>query len=108
VTFANDGTNYTVQQTVTHNSNGSTTLTNAAFNQDGTLAQTIATTTSADGLTKTIVTSDGSGIVVQTDTDATVVNADGSATETLTVASNLYRFAPRLQHRIHADLRRAA
>ena len=82
VTFANDGGSYIVQQTVTHNANGSTTLTNAAYNVDGTLAQTIATTTSADGLSKTTVTSDGSGIVLQTQTDNTVVNGN-----TTTVAS---------------------
>ena len=74
---------YVVQQTVTHNGDGSTTLTNTAYNPDGTLAETIATTTSANGLNKTTVTSDGSGIVLRTQTDNTVVNGDTS-TETLT------------------------
>ncbi len=84
VTFATDGGAYTTQQTVTHNGDGSTTLTDAAYNVDGTLAETIATTTSANGLNKTAVTSNGSGIVLDTQTDDTVVNGDGSTTETLT------------------------
>ena len=65
VTFANDGGAYSVQQTVTQNGDGSATLTNAAYNPDGTLAQTIATTTSANGLSKTTVTSDGAGNVLR-------------------------------------------
>ncbi len=84
VTFANDGGSYTLQQTVTQNADGSTTVLNSAYNPDGTLAETISTNTSASGLDKTTVTSDGSGIVLQTETDDTVVNVDGSTTETLT------------------------
>ena len=84
VSFAHSNVDYTVQQTVTQNADGSTTVTNSAYNPDGTLAQTIATTTSANGLDKTTVTSNGSGIVLDTQTDDTVINADGSTTETLT------------------------
>jgi hypothetical protein len=72
-----------VQQTVTNNADGSTTVANAAYNPGGTLAETIATTTSANGLDKTTVTSNGSGIVLDTQTDDTVVNDDGSTAETL-------------------------
>ena len=82
VTFAYDGADYNVQQSVTQ-SGGSTTVTNSAYNPDGTLAQTVSTTTSASGLDKTTVTADGSGIVLQTETDNTVVNGS-TTTETLT------------------------
>ena len=57
---------------------------NSAYYPDGSLAETISTTTSANGLDKTIVTKDGNGIVFETETDNTVVNNDGSTTETLT------------------------
>ena len=62
MTFANDGGDYNVQQTVTQKrrlNHGH----ESAYNPDGTLAETIATTTSANGLSKTTVTADGSGIV---------------------------------------------
>ena len=84
VTFAYDKASETVQQTVTHNGDGSTTLVNAAYNPDGTLAETITTNTSANGLSKTTTTANGSGIVLLTEADNTVVNGDGSTTETLT------------------------
>jgi trimeric autotransporter adhesin len=48
VSFAHSSADYTVQQTVTQNADGSTTVTNSAYNPDGTLAETIATTTSAN------------------------------------------------------------
>lgn len=83
VSFAYSSADYTVQQTVTQNADGSTTVTNAAYNPDGTLAETIAATTSADGLSKSTVTSNGSGIVLDTQTDDTVVNGN-TTTETLT------------------------
>jgi trimeric autotransporter adhesin len=122
--FAYDPTDYTVQQPVTNNADGSTTVANAAYNPGGTLAETIATTTSANGLDKTTVTSNGSGIVLDTQTDDTVINADGSATETLTdyngsgivldstvttaSASTVLTFTPRRQRSISASLRLAA
>ncbi|WP_298355284.1 DUF4214 domain-containing protein [Rhodoblastus sp.] len=83
--FANDGGAYNVQQTVTTNADGSTTVQNSAYNSDGTLAERIATTTSASGLNKTTTFDwNGDGVIDQTQTDNTVVNADGSTTETLT------------------------
>ena len=51
--FANDGGAYNVQQTVTTNADGSTTLQNSAYNSDGTLAERITTTTSANRPSKT-------------------------------------------------------
>ena len=81
--FAHGSADYNVQQTVTQNADGSTTVSNAAYNPDGTLAETIATTTSANGLDKTTVTTDGAGIVLQTETDNTVVNGN-TTTETVT------------------------
>ena len=88
VSFAYSGADYSVQQSVTHNVDGSTTIDNKAYNPDGSLAQEIVTTTSADGLTKTTSFDwNGDGVVDQTQTDVTVVNADGSTTETLTDAN---------------------
>ena len=88
VSFAYSGADYSVQQSVTHNADGSTTIDNKAYNPDGSLAQEIVTTTSADGLTKTTSFDwNGDGVVDQTQTDVTVVNADGSTTETLTDAN---------------------
>lgn len=41
-----------MQQTVTQNADGSTTLTNSAYNIDGTLAETVAATTSAANIVR--------------------------------------------------------
>ena len=84
VTFAYGGADYNVQQTVTQNPNGSTTVTNTAYNPDGSLAETVSSTISADGLSKTIVTTDANGIVLRTQTDNTVAIPGGGTTETLT------------------------
>jgi hypothetical protein len=84
VTFADDGGNYVVQQTVTTNANGSTTVDNKAYATDGALAEEVITTTSANGLDKTTTFDwNGDGVVDQTQTDDTVVNGN-TTTETLT------------------------
>jgi hypothetical protein len=80
-----DSNGYAVQQTVTHNTDGSTTIDNKARTKDGVLASEISTTTSADGRTKTTsFDRNGDGVTDQIQTDVTVLNADGSRTETLT------------------------
>jgi hypothetical protein len=82
--FAYDSNGYATQQTVTRNADGSTTIDVKAFNPDGSLANETFTTTSADGLTRTLQFDHaGNGIIDQTQTGVTVVNPDGSRTETL-------------------------
>ena len=84
VTFATDANGYAVKTTTTHNADGSTTIDNAALNADGSLANETISTTSADGLSRTISYDDaGNGIIDHVQTDVTVDNADGSTTETL-------------------------
>ena len=69
---------------VTVNPDGSTTIDNATLHSDGSLATETISTTSADGLTKTIAFDDaGNGIIDHRQTDDTVVGADGSKTETV-------------------------
>ena len=84
MTFEQDA-NGTVLETplVTKNPDGSTTIDNATLHSDGSLANETISTTSADGLTKTIAFDDaGNGIIDRRQTDDTVVGADGSKTET--------------------------
>ena len=84
VTFAADANGYAVKTTTTHNADGSTTIDNAALNADGSLANETISTTSADGLSRTISYDDaGNGIIDHVQSDVTVDNADGSTTETL-------------------------
>jgi hypothetical protein len=78
VTFATDANGYAVKTTTTHNADGSTTIDNAALNADGSLANETISTTSADGLTRTISYDDaGNGIIDHVQSDVTVDNADG-------------------------------
>jgi hypothetical protein len=84
VTFATDPNGFAVENTTTVNADGSTTIDNKAFNADGSLANETISTISADGLSKTIDFDDsGNGIIDHVQTDNTVLNADGSTTETL-------------------------
>ncbi len=84
VSFATSG-DYVVQQSVTQNSAGATVLENSAYTPDGQLAEQITTTTSANGLDITTTYDwNGDGVIDQTETDDTVVNGDGSTTETVT------------------------
>ena len=73
---------------VTTNPDGSTTIDDATIHSDGSLANETISTTSADGLTKTIAFDDaGNGIIDRRQTDTTVVGADGSKTETVATTS---------------------
>jgi hypothetical protein len=85
VTLMADMAGYILEQTVTHNSDGSTTIDNTTLNPDGSVAYEIIGVTSADGNTRTLsVDGDGDGVIDQVQTTATVTNGDGSTTETLT------------------------
>ena len=85
VTLSSDLVGYILDQTVTHNGDGSTTIDNKALNPDGSVAHEIIGLTSADGNTRTLsFDHDGDGVIDQVQTIATVTNADNSKTETLT------------------------
>ena len=84
VTFSYDAAGHLVAETVTHNSDGSTTIDNKAYNADGRLASETTSTTSADGLDWTLAFDDnGDGVIDRRQTDDSVLNADGSTTETV-------------------------
>jgi hypothetical protein len=84
VSLAYDGNGYATRQTVTHNADGSTTTDVKAFNPDGSLASQTVSTTSADGLSRTVrFDHGGDGIFDQTQTIVNAVNADGSRSKTL-------------------------
>src|SRR5262245_16783984 len=84
VSLAYDAQGHVVQQTVTHNADGSTTLDVKALNADGSLAEETVRTTSADGLDTTLKFDNlGTGIFGRQQTDHIVVNADGSRIETV-------------------------
>jgi hypothetical protein len=79
-----DGRGYAVVQTTTHNADGSTSIDVKALNADGSLAGESVSTTSTDGLLRTLrVDSTGSGVFDRTQSDVTTIHADGSRTETL-------------------------
>ena len=64
---------------------GDVVRTTAIHNQDGSLVGSTVTTTSANGLSQTTQTDvNGDGVFDETRTDVTVLNADGSRTETVT------------------------
>jgi trimeric autotransporter adhesin len=85
VTLTADVAGHILDQTVTHNGDGSTTIDNRALNPDGSAAYEIIGVTSADGNTRTLsVDGDGDGVIDKVQTIATVTNGDGSTTETLT------------------------
>lgn len=85
VSFAVDENGYVVQQTVTHNTDGSTVLDNKALNGDGSVASDTVTTTNADGSSTTTFDLNGDGVVDKILTDGTVTNTtDNSRTETQT------------------------
>ena len=69
----------------TLNADGSTTLVQSVLNANGSLRSQDIKTTSADGLNITTAYDlTGDGMVDETTTDNTVLNADGSKTETVT------------------------
>ena len=84
VSFAYDPNGYATQQTVTQNADGSTSIDIKAFNPDGSLANETLSTTSADGLSRTIrFDHNGNGIFDQTQTIVNAVNGDGSRSNTV-------------------------
>ena len=71
-------------QTRVVNVDGSVTATVADYNTNGSLKDRTVTTTSASGLSVTTqIDANGDGVVDLTRTDVTVLNADGSRTETI-------------------------
>ncbi|WP_159289192.1 beta strand repeat-containing protein [Methylosinus sporium] len=63
------------------NADGSHTVTTSDFNSNGTLRARIVTTISANGLSKTSqIDLNGLGSAIETETDLTTLNADGSVT----------------------------
>ncbi len=84
VAFATDPNGYVTQQSVTHNADGSTTIDVKALTAGGSLANETVETTTANGLNRTLRFDDnGDGVFDHVQTDNTVVNADGSRTETV-------------------------
>ena len=67
------------------NADGSSTVTDTNLASNGTVIDSTTTTTSADGLIVTTQTNVGGDPITQTDT--TVINPDGSQTETVAVKS---------------------
>ncbi|MER8628409.1 hypothetical protein NKH55_01335 [Mesorhizobium opportunistum] len=88
--FDEDGDGaYDQTQVLVRNSDGSSTTTVSEFSVNGTLLRKIATTSSVDGLTKTIQSdSTGSGTYDLTTTETTVVAGDGTRTKTVTETSS--------------------
>ena len=84
VSLQYDAQGYAIEQTTTHNANGSTTIDVKAFNGNGTLASETVSTVSADGLTRQLqFDSAGDGIFDRSQNDVTVVNGDLSRTQTV-------------------------
>jgi len=83
--FSYDSGGFAVDQNITHNPDGSTSIENVAYNSDGSVAQTLVSTTSADGLEVTVShDQDGDGVFDAIQTRVTVINGDGSRIETIT------------------------
>ncbi|MDU6669636.1 MAG: hypothetical protein E6501_13625, partial [Bradyrhizobium sp.] len=84
VSFAYDANGHAAQTVTTHNADGSTTIDTTLLNADGSRAGESISTISADGRGHTLRRdTTGSGIFDSVQSDVTVVNADGSRTETL-------------------------
>lgn len=85
VSLAADTNGYVVTTTATANaSDNSETITNIASYADGSLAYERILNTSSNHLSKTLTNLDSGGVVTTIQTDNTVVNANGSTTETVT------------------------
>src|SRR5262249_7124788 len=76
---------YTTRTAVTvKNGDGSSTVTQTDRNTNNDLLDQVITTTSANGLSRTVTTDqDGNGVVDVTTTDVTVINGDNSLTRTV-------------------------
>jgi Ca2+-binding RTX toxin-like protein len=77
-------TGATLTQTYTKavQANGSLVDTQVSQSYAGAALSTVTTSTSANGLSKTVQTKDAAGTIIDTQTSVTVLNADGSKTET--------------------------
>ncbi|MGX7872786.1 beta strand repeat-containing protein [Mesorhizobium sp. ORM6] len=83
--LASDSNGYLVSQTQSTNADGSVTTDIVGYNADGSKAFENVVTVSSNGLNKTTKYDDnGDGVFDRTQTDNTVLNADGSSTETIT------------------------
>lgn len=79
-----DAAGYVVEEDVVVNGDGSTTITNEARRTDGSLASKTVSTISADGLTRDVEFDDnGDGVNDRVRSEVTVINGDGSKTETI-------------------------
>ena len=74
-------------ETIAEQANGSITDTVSDYSSTGTLLATTVKTTAANGLSWTLQRHEGSGTVDDTQSGTTVLNADGSTTETFTDAA---------------------
>lgn len=84
ISLAADVAGYILEQTVTENDDGSTTIDSKALDPDGSVANQTIGVTSADGDSRTLsFDNDGDGVIDLVQTDVTVTNADGSTTQTL-------------------------
>lgn len=79
-----DNAGYVITETVTLNTDGSTTIENVATDTDGAVAHTVTSTTSADGNSRTIsFDDDGDGVTDRVRTEQRVIHTDNSVTETI-------------------------
>ncbi|TWC00217.1 hemolysin type calcium binding protein [Bradyrhizobium macuxiense] len=84
VTLAVDSNGYLVATSDTANADGSETVANVASYANGSVAYERVLNTSSDGLSRTLTNLNNGGVVTTIQTDNTVVNGDGSKTETVT------------------------
>lgn len=83
VSLAYDKNNYVVEETITNNGDGSTTIKNVALNTDGSIAYEVVSTVSADGTVRTVTTdNNGDGITDGQIVETTTLNGDGTTTRT--------------------------
>ncbi|MGL4091161.1 beta strand repeat-containing protein [Agrobacterium cavarae] len=82
--LAYDADGYVVNQTITHNSDGTTTIDSKSSDANGNLAKEVISTYSANGTSITRKFDDnGDGVFGRTQTETIVTNSDGSITETI-------------------------
>lgn len=83
VVLAYDADGHNVTQTISTSTDGTTTITSTAYDENGALAETVTTTTSSDGLSKTVaVDRDGDGVRDSFTSDVTVVGSSAETTRT--------------------------
>lgn len=83
VSLAYDKNNYVVEETITNNGDGSTTIKNVALNTDGSIAYEVVSHVSADGTVRTVTTdNNGDGVTDGQIVETTTLNGDGTTTRT--------------------------